>query len=465
FYNTPMAGVVSSLVDKMLKAHEDLIGGLVLGRGTILGLEDNLDEDDFMRSNERLIEALMDSVEAPAAVAMDGTDTRRGRPSSAQGHSSTAPDAEVGFVLEPHLARELGMQRGEMIFRGMFYNTQRAFRVSRLVSRLLSEQEELVRRSLLGDGTSSVIRYSGEGVVFSPLIKSKAATIQALVSSMEAPLPAIVPAVIEISSDEDLEEGKAVEHGTRAAELDNRGKLREAAESESEKGKLGRGSVEVPAVVVVDDVDTRGQSSSAQGHSSAVPGAGVGFLLEPHLARELGVQHGEMIFRGTFYGTPLAPLVSQIINRLLSEQEGLVRRGLLGEGTSSVVQSSGDGVVFSDLIKSNAATIQALVSSIEAPLPEENLENRRKLRKERMIARAERREDRLGRELEGRLAKFAGSLEKLAVEERARAERAIRIARSEERMAAQARALAGVSETIEEVIAAAREEYVEEDSE
>ncbi|WP_092403374.1 hypothetical protein [Candidatus Ichthyocystis sparus] len=63
------------------------------------------------------------------------------------------------------------------------------------------------------------------------------------------------------------------------------------------------------------------------------------------------------------------------------------------------------------------------------------------------------------------MAKFTGSLEKLAVEERARAERAIRIARSEGRMVAQARALAGVSETIEEVIAAAREEYVEEDSE
>ncbi|WP_092403376.1 hypothetical protein [Candidatus Ichthyocystis sparus] len=79
---------------------------------------------------------------------------------------------------------------------------------------------------------------------------------------MEAPLPAIVPSVIAISSsfDEDLEEGETVEYVVRVSEeLENRRKLREkrmiarekreeaarekreeAARAESKEDKLGR---------------------------------------------------------------------------------------------------------------------------------------------------------------------------------------------------------------------------------
>ncbi|WP_141663857.1 hypothetical protein [Candidatus Ichthyocystis sparus] len=89
-----------------------------------------------------------------------------------------------------------------------------------------------------------------------------------------------------------------------------------------------------------------------------------GFVLAPHLALVLGMGPGEMIFRGMFYGTPRAPLATSLAIQLLEEQERLGRLRA-GEGTSSSTLLS-DGYVLS-LIDANAAAIQALLSSAEAP--------------------------------------------------------------------------------------------------
>ncbi len=223
---------------------------------------------------------------------------------------STVSAEAGGFVLAPHLAQKLGMQPGEMLFRSMFYGTPQASHISNLAMQLLTEQEELVRREL-GEGTSSAVQSSDGGYILA-LMASNEATIRALLDSIESPPPTVVPEV------------------------------------------------------AVEDVGTvREQLPDASEESTRDPDAG--FMLAPDLALSLGMQPGQVLHRSMFYGTPYAPYISNLAMQLLNEQEDLVRREL-GDGIVSAVQSSGDGVIL-DLIESKAVTIQALLDSIEAPLP------------------------------------------------------------------------------------------------
>ncbi|WP_092411371.1 hypothetical protein [Candidatus Ichthyocystis sparus] len=110
--------------------------------------------------------------------------------------------------------------------------------------------------------------------------------------------------------------------------------------------------------------DEQAQSSSAlELEQSAGPAEEMGVALAPHLAQMLGMQPGEMLSRGMFYGTPQACHISSLVVQLLDEQEALVH-SKLGEGTSAVAQSSDDD----GTLANNEATIKALMDSIGAPL-------------------------------------------------------------------------------------------------
>ncbi|WP_141663501.1 hypothetical protein [Candidatus Ichthyocystis sparus] len=112
-------------------------------------------------------------------------------------------------------------------------------------------------------------------------------------------------------------------------------------------------------------VGGQAQPSSSLGlEQSALHDEAGGFVLEPRLALALSMEPGAMIFRGMFYGTPRAPIAKCLATQLLEERE---RLSLLrsGEGTSSSTQLS-DSYVRS-LIDTNAAAIQALLDSAEAP--------------------------------------------------------------------------------------------------
>ncbi|WP_092460806.1 MULTISPECIES: hypothetical protein [Candidatus Ichthyocystis] len=392
FHGTPMAGVVSSLVDKMLKAHEGLIKGLALGRGTIR-LGDDLDEDGFMRSNESLIEALMDSVEAPAVVA----------------HSGATPAAGSGFVLESRLARELGMQCGEMIFRGSFYGTPQVFLVSGLVDRLLREQEELASRALSGEGTSSAAQ-SGDGGAIRALMDSNAVTIRALLSSMEGPLPAVASEVIEISSDEEsvevLEVGEMEECSTGAHE------------------ESGKASDRVMEDIVVTEV------SLDEELAEVLEGGGIAEC-STGVHEESGKESDREV-----------------------EDTGVTGRRELKERKMAARMKAFAAMEERVRVIDVAAMLENIEKS-NRTIQERRRERIESSREKREAAKAEKKKAKLARELEERLAE-------LAEEERARVERAVRVARSEERMVAQAlvqaRALEEVPEVVEEVVAAAREE-------
>ncbi|WP_092487665.1 hypothetical protein [Candidatus Ichthyocystis hellenicum] len=110
-------------------------------------------------------------------------------------------------------------------------------------------------------------------------------------------------------------------------------------------------------------------SSELYLEQSAVPDDVRGVILPSHLARSLGMSPGDRIFRGMFYGTPQAPLISSLAAQLLDEHEVLVSRAL-GEGTSSATQSSDGGYGSgSALMAFNEIVIRALLDSIEAPRP------------------------------------------------------------------------------------------------
>ncbi len=116
----------------------------------------------------------------------------------------------------------------------------------------------------------------------------------------------------------------------------------------------------------IGDVNGQVQPSSALGleQSTGYYSEAGGFLLPSNLALELGMQPGEMIFRSMFYGTSRASYISGLTARLLAEQEDLLRLEP-EEGTSSVDQLSQNDIL--DLVEFNAAAIQALMDSIEAP--------------------------------------------------------------------------------------------------
>ncbi|WP_092411586.1 hypothetical protein [Candidatus Ichthyocystis sparus] len=315
FHNTPMASVVSDLVDKMLKAH----GDLVLGGVTIPGLGDDLDEDDFIRSNERLIEALMDSAEAPDVVQMDGADTR-GQSSSAQGHGSATLGAGVGFVLEPHLALSLGMNPGEALFRGMFHGTPQVSRVSALVAQLLNRQEVLLRHGT-GEGTSSATQRSATEVA--DLIESNAITIRALMDSTEEPTFTAVPEL--------------------------HGHVQDSPE----------------AVVEVSTNNQVPISAPEQSFTSSEEGF---MLLAPDLASALGMTPGERLLRGMFYGTQRSNVVLEIVGQLLALREDLLRSQALEEANVAIQEGIGlDCETTAVLIATNEKLLQALVASIEEP--------------------------------------------------------------------------------------------------
>ncbi|WP_092460672.1 hypothetical protein [Candidatus Ichthyocystis sparus] len=115
-----------------------------------------------------------------------------------------------------------------------------------------------------------------------------------------------------------------------------------------------------------DNSDRQVQQSGALALEQGTRSAGEeGFILDPHLAQMVGMHPGEKLFQSMFYGSPRASCISSLVDELLSKQEALLRRGQLGEGTSSSTQH--DMSESLSLARYNARVIRALVSSIEAP--------------------------------------------------------------------------------------------------
>ncbi|WP_141663674.1 hypothetical protein, partial [Candidatus Ichthyocystis sparus] len=115
-----------------------------------------------------------------------------------------------------------------------------------------------------------------------------------------------------------------------------------------------------------DNSDRQVQQSGALALEQGTRSAGEeGFILDPHLAQMVGMHPGERLFQSMFYGSPRASCISSLVDELLSKQEVLLRRGQLGEGTSSSTQHSMSESL--SLARHNAQVIRALVSSIEAP--------------------------------------------------------------------------------------------------
>uniref|UniRef100_UPI0011465EA1 hypothetical protein n=2 Tax=Candidatus Ichthyocystis sparus TaxID=1561004 RepID=UPI0011465EA1 len=231
------------------------------------------------------------------------------QPSSSLGLEQSALCAEAGgFVLAPHLALALGMEPGEMIFRGMFYGTSRAPLATSLAVQLLGEQERLGRlRS--GEGTSSSIQLSDSYV--RSLIDTNAAAIQALLDSAEAP-PLPPPTTT--------------------------------------------------STVVGGDVGTvRGRVSDVA--EQGVVDCDGGFVLAPDLARFLGMRPGQALRRSMFYGTPTSDIVLELVTQLSEVRQDLLRSQELER---SWLASGGMGFDLEDtasLIETNGQLIQALMAS------------------------------------------------------------------------------------------------------
>ncbi|WP_176695645.1 hypothetical protein, partial [Candidatus Ichthyocystis sparus] len=131
------------------------------------------------------------------------------------------------------------------------------------------------------------------------------------------------------------------------------------------KRKLSGSEASSPEGVGQSSVDEQAQpSSTLELEQGAVSAEARGFILEPNLALSLGMRPGEMIFRSMFYGSPQASNVSVLVNQLLEKQEELFNCGP-GEGTSSGTHYNTLKTL--SLIESNAAAIQALMDSVEAP--------------------------------------------------------------------------------------------------
>ncbi|WP_439097664.1 hypothetical protein, partial [Candidatus Ichthyocystis sparus] len=241
--------------------------------------------------------------------------------------------AEVGgFLLAPHLSQALGMHPSEMLFRSMFYGTPQASRISDLITELLIEHEDLLCR-VMGEGTSSILL--GGGACSIALVDSSAATIQALIDSIEAPLSVVVPS-------EAVEGVGTVTNGQAL------------------------GVPEVVAVAGVGDA-TYEQATSAPEQSNRY--SCVGFVLPPDLALKLGMYPGQVLCRSMFYDTPQSDIVLDVVGQISEAQECLLRdqelerSGVVDQGVSRVGYGNTDA-----LIAANEELLQALMDSIESPL-------------------------------------------------------------------------------------------------
>ncbi|WP_092487668.1 hypothetical protein [Candidatus Ichthyocystis hellenicum] len=224
----------------------------------------------------------------------------------------------AGFILSPYLARSLGMQPGEMLFRSMFYDTPQAPLVSGLVAQLLDKQEELLRRGL-GEGTSSATQHSTVETL--NLIESNAMTIQALMDSMEGPAFTVAPEL----------------HGQ----------------------VLGASE----AVGGVDIMHGRVPSVPEQ----STGGSDGGFVLTPDLLLELGMQPDQVLRRSMFYGTPRSDVVLGIVSQLLEIRENLLCNQEL-ERSGAIQERIGvDCEDTATLIATNEELMRALMASIEPP--------------------------------------------------------------------------------------------------
>ncbi|WP_092481248.1 hypothetical protein [Candidatus Ichthyocystis sparus] len=273
---------------------------------------------------------------------MEGNDGRGDVDEHSQ--SSSAPALEQsavstaagGVILDPHLARSLGMRPGEPLFRGMFYGTPQAPLASDLTTKLLDEQERL---SILksGEGTSSSTQHVGSWLV--NLMESNQLVIQALLDSVEAPTPlpfTVVPTMAVGGADT----------------------------------MRGRGESSVQEAVTVGDVGSSTVYWQAPGAAErSTRGHDGEFMLAPDLARSLGMLPGQGLRRGMFYGTPTSDIVLEMIAQfseirqvLLRDQELERRAALITGGTSF------DWEYTASLIETNGELIHALMASIESPL-------------------------------------------------------------------------------------------------
>ncbi|WP_242641650.1 hypothetical protein, partial [Candidatus Ichthyocystis sparus] len=123
-------------------------------------------------------------------------------------------------------------------------------------------------------------------------------------------------------------------------------------------------SIEGPAEVE-DNVDIQsGGLSSSNASKHGEEERAEGFVPDPSLAQILGMNPGELLVRGMFFGTEKASFVSNLVDQIL---DNMIRREL-GEGTSSArLETAGDLENAVALEVSNSLLVQALMDSIEAP--------------------------------------------------------------------------------------------------
>ncbi|WP_092460817.1 hypothetical protein [Candidatus Ichthyocystis sparus] len=297
---------------------------------------------------------------SPEGVGQSSVD-EQAQPSSTLELEQGAVSAEArGFILEPNLALSLGMRPGEMIFRSMFYGSPQASNVSVLVNQLLEKQEELFNCGP-GEGTSSGTHYNTLKTL--SLIESNAAAIQALMDSVEAPTSAPVPEVVEGEDNAHWQAPIAPEQSTG--------------------------------------------------------GSDGGFILAPDLALSLGMQPGQALLRGMFYGTSQSDTVLIIVNQLSEIREDLLRN----QERSGAIEG-GTNVDFEDtssLVETNEELIKALMGSIEAPaVPTTAVEEPETEPEEKSPAELEEERDRELAELKAKLEmKEQAKAEKLRDEEAA----------------------------------------------
>ncbi|WP_092411587.1 MULTISPECIES: hypothetical protein [Candidatus Ichthyocystis] len=360
FYGTPQATLVSSLAAQLLEKHEVLVSR-ASGEGTSSATQssNSYHDSSLMAANERMIRALLDSIEAPRfhsieasqlqvapTVVVEVGDTTHWQapgPSAPEAAQVTdaiywqepgpsAPEAEQvadaiywqepgqsriepdeGFMLAPCLAQSLGMQPGQTLRKGMFHGTPQSAVVSGIVSQFseirgdLLRNQELKRAGLIPEGTYIDCEDNDS------LIATNEELILALMSSIEAP-----------------------------------------------------SSTTEPAVVTEDVGISHEQAPSAPVQSKIGPDEG--FMLAPYLAQSLGMQPGQILRKGMFYGSSQSSLVLEMISQLSAIQEDLLRNHELGR-TDATAQG-GIGLTLEDtdsLIETNRELLQALIASIEMP--------------------------------------------------------------------------------------------------
>ncbi|WP_092481243.1 hypothetical protein [Candidatus Ichthyocystis sparus] len=277
----------------------------------------------------------LSSTSSEASI-LDDNDERGGvddqvQPASALVLEQNIGSAESGgFLPAPHLAQSLGMLPGEMIFRSMFYDTPQASHISCLVAQLLNEQEVLLSLQL-GEGTSFAVQ-SRSDVDTLALMEYNAATIQALMDSVEVPSFAVVPEVVVGESDAMYCQASCA-----------------------------------PEAVTAEDVGTvfgQAPGVTEQGASASDEG----FILAPDLALRLGMYPEQTLRRSMFYGTTQSNIVLEMVNQLSEIRENLLRNqeleraGLISEGIGVGCEDT------ASLIATNEELILALMSSIEAPV-------------------------------------------------------------------------------------------------